>query len=170
MEEIGINIKSFGSHCPLKPIIFPLQQVQRFIFSDDVAIMPTVLLAVAWPFTGKFTGKLCDVTILLSGAPNDGFFPDVFKRLSRVRKSTLRSLEMHYNQRCKICICSVILGELKAFRNYKGLSVILSKSLDAIEHFTKLTIFLISHSIIFLNPEIKGFLFLQKLAKMRTKM
>ena len=85
-------------------------------------------------------------------------------------KSTLRSLEMHYNQRCKICICSVILGELKAFWNYMGLSVFLSKSLDVIEHFTKLTIFLISHSIIFLNSEIKGFLFLQKLAEMRTKM
>ena len=82
MEEIGI--KSSGSHCPLKPIIFPLQQVQRFIFSEDVSIMPTVFLAVAWPFTGKFTGKLCDVTILLSGAPNDGFLPNVFKRLSRV--------------------------------------------------------------------------------------
>ena len=25
--------------------------------------MPTVLLAVTWPFAGKFTGKLCDVTI-----------------------------------------------------------------------------------------------------------
>ena len=33
------------------------------------------------------------------------------------------SLEMHYNRRCKIFICSVILGELEAFRNYKGLSV-----------------------------------------------
>ena len=58
-----------------------------------------------------------------------------------------------------------ILGELGAFRNCKGLGVILSKSLHAIEHFTKVRIFLISHSIIFLNPEIKGFLFLRKLAK-----
>ena len=33
------------------------------------------------------------------------------------------SLEMHYKRRCKIFICSVILGELEAFRNYKGLSV-----------------------------------------------
>ena len=48
-------------------------------------------------------------------------------------------------------------GAVEAFRNYKGLSVILSKSLDAIEHFTKVRIVLISHSIIFLNPEIKGF-------------
>ena len=76
MEEIGI--KSSGSHCPLKPISFPLQQVYRFIFCEDVSIVPTVLLAVTWPFTGKFTGKLCDVTILLLGAPNEGFFLNVF--------------------------------------------------------------------------------------------
>ena len=30
---------------------------------------------------------------------------------------------MHYKRRCKIFISSVILGELEAFRNYKGLSV-----------------------------------------------
>ena len=30
---------------------------------------------------------------------------------------------MRYKRRCKIFICSVILRELEAFRNYKGLSV-----------------------------------------------
>ena len=29
---------------------------------------------------------------------------------------------MRYKRSCKIFICSVILGELEAFRNYKGLS------------------------------------------------
>ena len=80
MEEIGkkISLKSSGSDCPLKLIIFPSQPVQRFIFSKDVSIIPTVFLAVTWPFTGKFNGKLCDVAILLSGAPNDGFFLNAF--------------------------------------------------------------------------------------------
>ena len=32
--------------------------------------------------------------------------------------------------RYKICIYSVILGELESFRNYKGLSIILPKILD----------------------------------------
>ena len=27
---------------------------------------------------------------------------------------------MHSKRRCKICICSVILGQLDSFRNYKG--------------------------------------------------
>ena len=54
--------------------------------------MPTVLLAVTWPFTGKFTGKLCDVTILLSGAPNEGFFLNVFLSLFRLLQSTLTDL------------------------------------------------------------------------------
>ena len=33
-------------------------------------------------------------------------------------------LEMHSKWRYRICICSVILGELESFRNYKGLSII----------------------------------------------
>ena len=41
---------------------------------------------------------------------------------------TFRSLEMHSNRRfkikIKINICSVILGELECFRNYKGFSII----------------------------------------------
>ena len=52
--------------------------------------MPTVLLAVTWPFTGKFTGKLCDVTILLSGAPNEDFLLNVFKSLFRLSRVLLR--------------------------------------------------------------------------------
>ena len=55
--------------------------------------MPTVLLAVTWPFTGKFTGKLCDVTILLSGAPNDGFLLNAFKSLFRLSRVQLLNLK-----------------------------------------------------------------------------
>ena len=38
-------------------------------------------------------------------------------------QSTFRSLEMRSKRRYKICVCSVILGELKSFRNYKGFSI-----------------------------------------------
>ena len=58
-------------------------------------------------------------------------------------QSTLRSLEMKSKRRYKICIDSVFLGELEAFRKYNGFSVILSKILDAIETFMKVRIFLI---------------------------
>ena len=48
--------------------------------------------------------------------------------------STFRSLEMHSNlkRRYKIFICSVILGEPKSFRNYKGFSIVFSKILGVI--------------------------------------
>ena len=43
-----------------------------------------------------------------------------------------RPLEMHSKRRYKICICSVILGELESFRNLKGFSIFSQKNLDAI--------------------------------------
>ena len=61
---------------------------------------------------------------------------------------------MNSKRRYKICICSVILGELESFRNYKGLSIIFSKILDAILSFTKVRIFLIPLSIAFSNPKV----------------
>ena len=64
-------------------------------------------------------------------------------------QSTLRSLEMKSERRSKICIDSVFLGELKAFRKYNGFSVILSKILYAIEPFMKVRIFLIPLFITF---------------------
>ena len=79
-------------------------------------------------------------------------------------QSTFRCLEMYSKWCCKICICSVTLGELEAFPNYKGYSIIFPKTLDAIERFTKVRIFLVPLSITFLNPKILGFLFLRKLA------
>ena len=66
---------------------------------------------------------------------------------------------MHSKRRYKICICSVILGELESFRNYKGFSIIFPKILDAIKRITKKKFFLIPLSITFLNPKILGFLF-----------
>ena len=39
--------------------------------------------------------------------------------------STFRSLEMHSKRSYKICICSVILGELESIRNYEGFSIFL---------------------------------------------
>ena len=65
-------------------------------------------------------------------------------------QSTFRSLEMHAKWRYKICICSVILGQLESLRNYKGLHIIFPKILDVILPFTKVRIFLIPLSIAFL--------------------
>ena len=50
---------------------------------------------------------------LFSGAPN-------IKTLFRLSRVAFGSLEMHSKWRYKICICSVILGELESVRNYKG--------------------------------------------------
>ena len=53
------------------------------------------------------------------GLPNDGFLLNSLKQLFSVRtQSTFRFLEMHSKWRYKICICSVILGELS---NLQGL-------------------------------------------------
>ena len=72
-------------------------------------------------------------------------------------------MEMHSKRRYKIRICSVVLGQLESFRNYKSFSIILPKILDAILSFTKVRIFQIPLSIAFLNPNILGFFFLRKL-------
>ena len=60
-----------------------------------------------------------------TGAPNDGFLLNNLKTLLRLSiQSTLSYLEMHSKQSYK---CSVMLGELKSFRNYQGLRVIFPK-------------------------------------------
>ena len=56
----------------------------------------------------------------------------------------------HLKRRYKICICSVILGKLESFRNYKGFSCIFPKILDAISaHYEKGNFFdsIINHII-----------------------
>ena len=77
-------------------------------------------------------------------------------------QSNFRSLEMHSKRRYKICICSVILGELESFRNYEGFSIIFPKILDAVYLITKLRILLILLSITLLNPKMLGFRFSAK--------
>ena len=62
---------------------------------------------------------------------------------------TFRSLELLFKRRYKICIRSVILDELKSFRNYEGFTIIFPKILDAILRITKGRIFLIPFSITF---------------------
>ena len=69
---------------------------------------------------------------------------------------------MHSKRRYKIFVCSVILGELESFRNYKGFSIIFPQILDAIQRITKVRIFLIPLSITYLNPKISAFRFLTK--------
>ena len=65
---------------------------------------------------------------------------------------------MHSKRRYKICICSVVPGQLKSFRNYKGFGIIFPKILDAILSFTKKRIVVILLSVAFSNPKILGFL------------
>ena len=67
-----------------------------------------------------------------------------------------------YKRRYKICICSVILGELESFQNYKGFSIILPTILDVIQRFTKVRILLMHLSVTFSNSKILGFLFCEK--------
>ena len=55
------------------------------------------------------------------------FPPKYIENTFKVIQSTFRSLEMHSKRRYKIGICSVILGELESFRNYKRLSSIFPK-------------------------------------------
>ena len=64
---------------------------------------------------------------------------------------------MRSKQLYKICIRSVILRELEALRKYKGFCVIFPKILDAIEHFTKLRIFLTPLSITLMFFEYENF-------------
>ena len=70
---------------------------------------------------------------------------------------------MHSKRRYKICIFSVIVGQLvESFRNYKGFTIIFPKILDAFKRITKVGIILIPLSITFLNSKILGFLFSTK--------
>ena len=96
--------------------------------------------------------------IINSGAPNDGFLLNALKTLFWLSKVLLDLLEKHSKRRCKICICSVILGELESIRNYKGLRIIFPKILDEIWRITKVRHSLIPLSTTLLNPKIVGFL------------
>ena len=60
------------------------------------------------------------------------FPPKCIENTFQATQSTCRSLEMHSKRRYKICICSVVLGQLESFRNYKGFGIIFPKILDAI--------------------------------------
>ena len=82
--------------------------------------MSTVFLAVAWPFSSKFTGKLCDVTILLSGAPNDGLLLNAFKSLFRLSRVLLNLKKCIINRAVNFLSVRSIVGELEAFQNCKG--------------------------------------------------
>ena len=62
----------------------------------------------------------------------------------------------------KIYVCSVILGQLEYFRNYKGFSIIFQKILTAIYSSTKVTIFLTTLCIVFSIPKFFWFLFSTK--------
>ena len=56
----------------------------------------------------------------LTGSPNDGVLLNALKTLFRLSSVLSNLLEMHSKRRYKSCICSVVLGQLKSFRNYLG--------------------------------------------------
>ena len=60
------------------------------------------------------------------------FPPKYTENTVRAIQSTFRSLEVYSKRGNKICICSVILGDLQSFRYYKGFSIAFPKILDAI--------------------------------------
>ena len=94
----------------------------------------------------------------LRGIQRRRFLLSTLKILFRLGvRSTLTSLEKHSKRCYKICICSVILGELESFRNYKGFSINFPK----ISLITKVIIFFIPLSITFLSPIFLSFLFLR---------
>ena len=61
---------------------------------------------------------------------------------------------MHSKVRYKICTCSVILGELQSFGNYKGSSIVFPTILDTIWPITKVRHFLIPLSIASLSSRV----------------
>ena len=60
------------------------------------------------------------------------FPPKYIENTFQAIQSTFSSLEMHSKRCYKICTCSVVLGQLESFRNYKGFRNIFPKILDAI--------------------------------------
>ena len=63
--------------------------------------------------------------------------------------------------RYNICICSVILGQLESFRNYKGLSIIFQEqfryNFKVYERSAKIIVLFMAFS----NPKILGFRFMR---------
>ena len=94
------------------------------------------------------------------GVSNGGFLLNTLKTLFRLSRVLNRYLEMHSKWRYKICICLVILGQLKSLRNYKGFSIIFPLKFS-----TQLNVLRKSESSSysslhqFLNPKMLGFLF-----------
>ena len=113
----------------------------------------------------KQTNKQTGLRTLFRGTQRR-FPPKCIENTFQAIQSTFSSLEMHFKRCYKICICSVVLGQLESFRNYKGLRIIFPKILDAILSFTKVRIFLIPPSIACLGPKILGFLFQRNTSKL----
>ena len=69
---------------------------------------------------------------LACGGTQRRFPPKYIENTFLAIQSTFKSLEMYSEWRYKKCICSVILGELESFLNYKVFSIIFPKILHAI--------------------------------------
>ena len=82
--------------------------------------------------TQIYTPQVGSIRLLALMGTQRWFPPKYIENTFQAIQSAFRYLEMHSKRRYKICICSVILGELESFRNYKGLSIIFPKILDEI--------------------------------------
>ena len=89
----------------------------------------------------------------------------MFSKTQTLQTTFQNRVEMQCKRRYKICICSVVLGELGSFRNYKGFGITFPKVFficNSTERIAKVRIFLIPLSITFSNPKVLGFLFCKK--------
>ena len=75
--------------------------------------------------------NLASSSIILFRGTQWQFPPKYIENTYYAIQSPVRSLVMHCKHTCyKICICSVILGELESFWNYKGFIIVFPKILQ----------------------------------------
>ena len=86
-----------------------LSKTERKEFKFRFSRYPCLHIAVVNPSIGIFVyvHTLTLPECYSAGAPNDGFLVDTLKTLFRPEK-------FHFERRCKICICSVYLGQLQS--------------------------------------------------------
>ena len=140
LREWGIICCNFMENCVPWFLIWSSLNVKHKLSSTDILQLKS---HIGKPFTTREGVKqMKDVKKCVNNPPcfrgtQQWFPPQYIENTFKAIQSTFRSPEMHFKRRYKICICSVILGELESFRNCKGLSIIFPKILDEILCITK---------------------------------
>ena len=105
--------------------------LKQLIWACDFVIHVVGKVNCSWVSMGvNSLPLLCKSEGTFFRGTHDGFLLNRLKHFFRFPEY-FRSLEMHSKRRYRICICSVIPGELDSFRNYRGFSIIFSKTLHA---------------------------------------